>query len=205
MLGLVLRLIELYVWVTPEQRLAIALWILYTHIFYRDLLNISPRLLLTSPVRGCGKTTLLILLEALTANADRADNVTAASIYQDLDPWNPTPTLLLDEGDNLGLLNDRVLRAVLNSGHRKGGVFKRGGGKRVRKFEVFAPLALAAIYEEHGLLPKPLLQRCIWIEMHRPTPDEEPAERLDEIDPQFLAARDATQNAPPRLGSQLRA
>jgi hypothetical protein len=193
-LDLVMRLIEQYLGVTPEQCLAIALWILYTHIFFRDLFNISPRLLLTSPVRGCGKTTMLILLEALTANAERSDNVTAASIYYDLDPWKPTPTLLLDEGDNLGLLTDRVLRAVLNSGHRKGGVFKRYSGKRVRKFEVFAPLALAAIYDDYGLLPRPLLQRCIWIVMHRPTPDEQKLlERLDENSPQFLAVRDAAQ------------
>ena len=74
-----MAVIDQYVSVTPEQCLFIALWILHTYIFDRRLFMHTPRLLVSSPVRGCGKSTLMLLLEALVANGDRSDNVTAAS------------------------------------------------------------------------------------------------------------------------------
>jgi hypothetical protein len=44
-----------------------------------------------------------------------------------------------DEGDNLGLLNDHHLRAVMNSGHRRGGFIKRAVGKQgTRRYYTFA-------------------------------------------------------------------
>src|SRR5262249_40309869 len=78
-LELVLHLVERYIAITREERLAVALWILHTYVF--DRFDITPRLALLSPVRGCGKTVLLILIELLAQDPDRADNVTAASIY----------------------------------------------------------------------------------------------------------------------------
>jgi hypothetical protein len=121
-LDLVLRLIELHLALTSEQRLAMALWVLHSYVFGRY--QVTPRLALLSPVRGCGKSTALILLEALTADPDRSDSTTAAAIFHAL--AHRERTLLLDEGDNLGLLNNPVLRAVFNSGHRRGGVVRRG-------------------------------------------------------------------------------
>jgi hypothetical protein len=60
-----------------------------------------------------------------------------------------------DEGDNLGLLNDHHLRAVMNSGHRRGGFIKRAVGKQgTRRYYTFALLAVAAV----GTLPRPLIQ-----------------------------------------------
>jgi hypothetical protein len=55
----------------PHEYVAVALWILHSHVF--DRFVISPRLALTSPVRGCGKTTLLALIEILSARAQRMD------------------------------------------------------------------------------------------------------------------------------------
>jgi hypothetical protein len=99
-LDLTLRLIEDHVAITAEERMAVALWILHTHVF--DQFTFTPRLALLSPVRGCGKTTLLVLLGLLAAETYRTDNVTAASIYHLLN--HRLRTLLIDEGDNLGLL-----------------------------------------------------------------------------------------------------
>jgi Protein of unknown function (DUF2786) len=81
-LDLTLRLLELHVGLTEEQRMAVALWVLHSHVF--DRFPVSPRLVLTSPVRGCGKTTLLILLELLTAQPLRTDSVTPAVVYHSL-------------------------------------------------------------------------------------------------------------------------
>jgi hypothetical protein len=76
---------------------------------------------------GCGKTTLLDLVDALRVRPLKSDSITAASIYHAADREHPT--LVIDEGDNLGLAVNGPLRAVLNSGHRKGG--KVGGGGAV--------------------------------------------------------------------------
>jgi hypothetical protein len=83
--------------------LAIALWVLHAYVF--DRFNITPRLALLSPVFGCGKTTLLILLELLVSNPARYDNVSAALVYRLLRSAQ-SRTLLLDEGDML----DRQIR-----------------------------------------------------------------------------------------------
>jgi uncharacterized protein DUF3631 len=180
-LDLVLRLLELHVGLTPEQRMAVALWALHSYVFGRY--QITPRLAMVSPVRGCGKTTLLVLLEQTCANADRSDSVTAASIYHLI--ADREYTLLVDEGDNLGLFNNPVLRAVFNAGHRRGGAVRRFVGGRSRKFPVFVPLAVAAI----GSLPLPLMHRAVIINMQRHASGEVRLEPVNEFDPTFSAAR----------------
>jgi hypothetical protein len=178
-LDLVLRLLELHVAVSAEERMAIALWILHTHV-YRGFAN-TPRLALLSPVRGCGKTTLLVLLDLLVADPFRTDNISAATIYHLID--YRSHTLLIDEGDNLGLLNNNVLRGVFNSGHRRGGTVSRFVNGRPRRFPTFSPLAVAAI----GMMPLPLMHRSIVVNMQRASA---PLERLDETDPAFAVSRE---------------
>jgi hypothetical protein len=147
LLGLILGLIEEHVAITAEECMAVALRLLHTWVF--DRFPITPRLALLSPVDGCGKTTLLVLIELLVAEAYRTDNITPAALYHQLDS-RPRTTLLADEGDNLGLLSNAVLRSVFNSGHRRGGSVSRFVGGRLRRFSTFvAPLAVAAI----GTLP----------------------------------------------------
>jgi Protein of unknown function (DUF3631) len=94
-LDLVLALIEEHVAITADERMAVALWLLHCWVFERY--PITPRLALLSPVRGCGKTTLILLLELLLAQAYRTDNISAAAIYHRLDR-TPGTTLLVDEG-----------------------------------------------------------------------------------------------------------
>ena len=84
-------------------------------------------------------------------------------------------TLLLDEADNLGLLDNATLRAVLNAGHRRGGKVVRSIGGEVREFAAFAPIALAVI----GKLPLPLAHRSIVIRIER-SPAAADLERFDE-------------------------
>ena len=180
-LDLVVRLVEIHIAVDAEESLVIALWILHTYVF--DRFSITPRLTLLSPVRGCGKTLLLLLIEMLVGEPIRTDEVTAAAIYHQLD-YRPRSVLLIDEGDNLGLLNNRTLRAVFNSGHRRGGGVSRFVGGWTRRFRTFAPLAIAAI----GMLPLPLLHRSIVINMQR-APKQARIERLDESDSAFPAVR----------------
>jgi hypothetical protein len=180
-LDLVLRLVELHIAITPEERMAVALWILHTYVFQH--FTITPRLAILSPVRGCGKTTLLALIEQLVGEPFRVDDVTAAAIYYQIDR-RPYTTLLIDEGDNLGLLNN-VCCAPFNSGHRKGGAAGRYVGGWSQKFSTFAPLAIAAI---GYTLPLPLMHRAAAvISMQRASGAAQITE-LDEDNPAFPAS-----------------
>jgi hypothetical protein len=158
-IDLVLDILERYMDVPAHQLLAVALWILHTHVC--DRFMVSPRLILTSPVRGCGKTTLLEIIERLAVRGVRADSITAAAIYHMIDYEHPT--LLLDEADNLDAEANKLLKAVLNGGHRKGAARVHVVEGRPRRFSMFGAMALATI----GSLPLPLMHRSIVIELKR--------------------------------------
>ena len=160
-LELVHFILEEYVDMKPHEHIAAALWTLQTHVF--DRFTISPRLALTSPVRGCGKTTALAVIEQLAFRPERMDNATPAVIYHLIDRLHST--LLVDEADNLGLDVNGILRAVFNSGHRKGGNIRRVIRGEPKKFTTFTPMAIAAI----GSLPLPLMARSIIVHMEKAT------------------------------------
>jgi hypothetical protein len=119
---------------------------------------------------------VLDVLELLTRDPLKYDHITTAGIYHAID--DERPTLLLDEVDNLELGTQAQLRALLNSGH------KRGGKKRIagREFLTFAPVAFGAI----GALPGPLMQRSIVIHMERAS-RQVGLRRLDQESPERLA------------------
>ena len=192
---------------TPHQFVAVSLWI--AHTFVHQRFTVTPRLMVTSPVRGCGKTTLLDLLEAMCVRPLKSDSITAASIYHAVDREHPT--LLIDEADNLGLAFNGPLRAVLNSGHRRGGKVTRYRGGQARSFSTFSPVAMAAI----GTLPLPVMHRSIVIHMARRN-GRRPLIRLDKEDADTKAdlnvayrmmlswARDAELTSDPPMAAQLR-
>jgi hypothetical protein len=206
-LDLVHHLLQRYVELTAHQFVAVSLWIVHTFLYQR--FTVTPRLMLTSPVRGCGKTTLLDLIEALCVRPLKSDSITAASIYHAVDREHPT--LLIDEGDNLGLAFNAQLRAALNSGHRRGGKVTRYYSGQARSFSTFSPAAVAAI----GTLPLPLMHRSIVIAMERRDGRRE-LERLDKDDADtkadldiayrmiFAWARDAALNSDPPMPAPLR-
>jgi hypothetical protein len=194
-LDLVMRLIEKHIAITADECLAVALWILHTYVYdqYRE----TPRLALLSPVNGCGKTTLLSLLELLVRCGCSTANTTPAVIYHELDR-NPLTTWLIDEADNLDLhrQSNGVLRSVMNMGHTRGAKVSRMSKGEPLKIRVFAPLTVAAI----GSLPFPLLRRSIIINMQRCRPDQK-LERLDDTSPQWAASREQMQ----KMGDDLQA
>jgi hypothetical protein len=174
-LELVHFILQQYVGVKPHEYIAGALWVLHAHVFERFL--VSPRLALTSPVNGCGKTTMLAVIEQLVYRPERMDNATPAVIYHLIDRLNGT--LLVDEADNMGLPENSILRAVLNIGHRKGGNTRRMHKGEVRRFSTFAPMAIAPI----GALPMPLMRRSIVIHMEKAAGDSG-LKRFDPEDPE---------------------
>jgi len=138
----------------------LALWCAHAHSF--DAFQCSPRLNITSPEKQCGKTTLRDLLALLVPRPMQTENLTVAVLFRAV--HSSKPTLLADECDAwLGKNDD--LRALLNSGHRRGGQVYRceGDGHEVRAFEVFAPAVLCGI----GAIPATLHDRSIKIGLRR--------------------------------------
>lgn len=158
-------LVSRYVFLPEHGAIVVALWAAHTHCF--ESFVHSPRLNLYSPERGCGKTTLLDVLETLVARPIRADNITPAVLFRLVE--RDKPTLLLDETDVFIHQSDD-LRGLLNAGHRRGGKAYRCEGENndLREFAVFSPVALAGI----GRLPSTLHDRSIQLRLNRAAPGE---------------------------------
>jgi hypothetical protein len=165
-LGLILHLLPDYVaFREPHEYITAALWALHTHVFGHFM--VTPRLALRSPVANCGKTTLMDILGKMVSKPAKFDSITASALYHIIDESHPT--VLLDEVDNLGILlqGNGKMRAVFNSGHRKGesSVAIRENGE-TKRFQIFGPLALA-LPDAMGGLPRTLNSRCITVTMQR--------------------------------------
>jgi len=160
-----------YISLDAHERVAVVLWAVQTHAI--EAAQFAPRLLLTSPVPDCGKSTLLDLLSCVCRRPDQTSGESPSTLFRSLDEMHPT--LLLDESDLLIGGNRDIIR-VLNAGHkRRGAVVKKtekvDGRYYVRRFHIFAPVAVAW----KGVLPPQMAaleSRCIGINMQRAAPDE---------------------------------
>jgi hypothetical protein len=198
------HVIKQYVSLKPHELVAAALWAVHSHVY--DRFMVTPRLVLTSPVRSCGKTTLLDVLSQLVVRPAKTDHVTAAAIYHLVD--RDRSTLLIDEADNLELAVRAVIRSILNSGHRYGGAVTRLLRNQPTRLSTFAPAALAAIRS----LPLPLMSRSIVIHMERASSTENllrfDRNDTDDIDTAYRFIRlwglSAELNTDPPMPSELR-
>jgi putative DNA primase/helicase len=153
--------------VLPEHAAdAVALWIVHTYLL--NCFEISPRLAITAPEKGCGKTTLLDVLGPLVYRPLPTANTTAAAIFRVVEMQHPT--LLIDEADTF-LPEDEELRGILNSGHKRGGSVIRliGEDHEPRQFSTFSACAIAGI----GKLPDTLADRSISVVLRRRRLDEQ--------------------------------
>lgn len=163
-LDVIVRAVERQVVCGPHAAAAVALWIAGTYGFKGG--PIYPRLVLTSPTKRCGKSTLLGTVAAMSCTPVKADNVTASSVFRLIDHWRPT--LLIDEVDAFFAASNE-LRGVVNAGYERSGNVLRSvespDGKSFvpSAFKVYCPMALAGI----GSLPDTVLDRSIVITLTR--------------------------------------
>ena len=143
----------------------LALWTVHTHAY--ECFAHSPRLAITSPEKGCGKTTTLDVIGELVARPLPTSNATTAAIFRTIE--KAKPTLLIDEADTF-LKDNEELRGVLNSGHGRGGQIIRtvGDEHEARQFSTWTPAAIAMI----GRLPDTLEDRSVSIALRRRRPTE---------------------------------
>ena len=145
---------------------AIALWIVGSYCY--DSFRIFPKLLLSSPEKRCGKSTLLEIVRSLSHRALMASNITPSAIFRCIDAWKPT--LLIDEADTFVHGNEE-LRGIINSGHTRSTAYVIrvvGDDFEPKQFSTWAPMVLAMI----KLPPDTILDRSVTIPMRRKLPGE---------------------------------
>ncbi|MCW5891601.1 MAG: DUF3631 domain-containing protein [bacterium] len=184
-------LVAMYVVMGAAERTAVALWV--AHCFVLDAFDVSPYLNVRSAEKRSGKTRLLEVLGELVPRRWHAIQPTEAVLFRKIE--RDTPTLLLDEVDAIfkGPASERTegLRAVLNSGYRRGVTVDRCVGKdkdRLASFHTFCPKVLAGI----GTLPDTVADRSIPIVLSRRKKGEAVARfRLRDVTPQGAAIHTA--------------
>jgi putative DNA primase/helicase len=115
-----------YVVLSDTAADAIALWVLHTWMV--DKFNISPRLAITSPTKGCGKTTVLRFLNLVVCRPKRAGSISPSALFRVAEQFQPT--ILLDETEKY-IEHGSDLHALLNEGHAKGGTVLRVLGDKL--------------------------------------------------------------------------
>jgi putative DNA primase/helicase len=161
---------------TAEVNQTVALWVLYSHCF--EVFDVSPLLAITSPVKRCGKSTLLDLLWALVPRPLSTSNITVSALFRTVEKYRPV--LLIDEADSF-IRDNEELRGVLNSGHRKGTAYvirTTGDEHEPQRFTTWCPKAVALI----GALPDTLEDRALKLRLKRkPAIEEKERLRFDRL------------------------
>lgn len=141
---------------------AITLWCLTSYNI--NSFRIFPRLLITSPEKRCGKSTVLDLIESFSHKPLIVSNMTPATIFRLID--GEQPTLIIDEADTFVAGGSSELTGIINSGHAKSRAFVTrcvGDSNEVKLFSTWSPMVLAAI----GGLPSTIMDRSIVIPLKR--------------------------------------
>jgi hypothetical protein len=161
------------VYPSEHAKIAHALWAAHAHLM--GAWESTPRIAFLSPEPGSGKTRAMEVTELLVPNPVAAVNVTPAYLFRKVGSENGPPTILFDEIDTVfgpKAREHEELRALLNSGHRRGAVAGRCvvRGKIIETEEIpsYAAVALAGL----GWLPDTILSRSVIVRMRRRAPDE---------------------------------
>ena len=158
-----------------EAGFATALWTAFTYTI--DTGPFAPRLLIKSPEKRCGKTSLLEALIELCRRALPASNISAPALFRTVEKVQPT--IILDEAETF-IRDDEQLRGLINSGHRRSLAFvirtvEVGGDFEPRRFSTWCPMAIAGIGGLHGTIE----DRSVIVELQRKLSGQKVA-RLDE-------------------------
>ena len=156
--------IRQYVVLSDPEAVAVTLWVAHTHCF--EQFRVSPRLGIISPERGCGKTTLLLVLNQVVRNGLVAAHASPPAVFREINA--NAPTLLFDEAD--ASFKAEELIAILNTGHQRDGanVLRAGSRAGSNQFATWAPAAYAMIQRA----PDTLASRSILVSLRRKRPDQ---------------------------------
>lgn len=163
--------------VLPEHvTTALALWCVFTYLI--DVMDIAPILVISSPEKRCGKTTLLSILLKLVYRPLPASNISSAALFRIIDAWKPT--LIIDEADTF-IKASEELKGVINSGHTRPTAFvirNVGDDHNPKPFSTWGAKVIAVI----GDVPDTIHDRSIVISLKRKF-NHEIIEKIRNADP----------------------
>lgn len=153
---------------------AVALWVAATHA--QTAWTHAPRLVISSPEKRCGKSRLLDLIAATSADVLATMNISAAALFRSIREEQP-PTLLVDEADaifsNRKGSNDYAedLRGLINAGFGRGRPTVRcvGPAQTPTPFDTYCMVALAGIGD---FAPDTVKDRAVCVTLRRRAPGE---------------------------------
>jgi DNA polymerase I-like protein with 3'-5' exonuclease and polymerase domains len=121
-----------------------------------------PILRVLSPVKRCGKSTLLDCLELLVCKPLVTASISAPSLYRLIEKFHPT--MLMDEADSFAK-DDEDIRNICNGGYEKGRPAIRVNKETMEPeiFDTFGPKVLASIGELHPTIE----DRSLFVRMER--------------------------------------
>lgn len=171
------RLVKYVAFPSEHATTAVVLWIVATHVI--SAWEHATRLAIHSPVKRCGKSRLLEIVEALVHKPVATTNISVAALFRIIDQGGAQPpTLILDEADRLfGSTkkdeDNSDLIALLNNGFRPGRPTVRCAGplQVPTEFANFAMVAIAGI----GRLPDTIEDRAVNLTMRRRLPGQKVA------------------------------
>lgn len=145
----------------------LALW--YAHTWIAEHLYVTPRLIVSSAEPGSGKTRVLEVAQWLCRASELTFSATSAALFRMV---STAPiTILFDEVDAIFSAKaggNEDLRALLNSGYKRGATIPRCKGDAanivVERHPVYAPAALAGIA---GGMPATITTRAITINLRK--------------------------------------
>lgn len=165
LLNAIVRLILDHMDMTKRQATTVAVWVVHSWAY--DAVDIFPILSISSPTKGCGKTTLVNILENLVREPVSVSGCTMAYIYRRIE--QSRPTMMIDEADSF-LGKDKEKIGIINSGWKRGGAYgltELVGDKHVAKDQsTWCPKVLAGI----GQRPSTLIDRSIPILLQKKRP-----------------------------------
>jgi hypothetical protein len=168
------KLIKYVAFPSEHAVIAVVLWIVATHAI--SAWEHATRLAIHSPVKRCGKSRLLEIIEALVHDPVATTNISVAALFRTIDKGGERPpTLILDEADRLfgSAKKDEEnsdLIALLNNGFRPGRPTIRCVGplQVPTPFANFSMAAIAGI----GRLPDTIEDRAVNLTIRRRLPGQ---------------------------------
>ena len=163
----IVKIMRRYLILPDSGAEAIALWSVYSYA--HDLFDISPSLIISSPVKRCGKTQTIKTISEIVSRPLTTSNISTSAIFRVIEVSRPT--LLMDEAENYIHGDNEDMCSVLNSGHTRATAFvvrTVGDDHEPRKFSTYTPMVIALI----GKLTDTLEDRGIIVRMQRRRSDE---------------------------------
>lgn len=158
--------LQRHLFISEENALTAVLWVAHANLFHE--FEHTPRLVITAPLKACGKTVLLSVLATMTNHSIPTGKCNSAAFVR-LSAGGHL-SFFMDEADMLfgKYSGDRDMITALNNGWQKGGNFiKCVGDTHVpTQMPVHSAVAMAGI-SLNLKLPDTTLSRSIVINMQR--------------------------------------